>query len=112
MDKLTQYRQIAQQVVTETAAKLNSAENLEALLSVDDQHGQYLVLTDGWEGIERIYGPLVHLEVKPDAKVWLRYDGTDLEIGQELLNRGVLSTDLVLAFHSPQLREYSGYAVA
>jgi len=112
MDKLTHYQQIARQVVTEVATKLPTADPLETLLVTDDQHGQYLVLSDGWEGIERTYGPLVHIEVKPDAKVWLRYDGTDLEIGQDLLDRGVLPADLVPAFHSPQLRKYAGFAVA
>jgi hypothetical protein len=44
--------------------------------------------------------------------VWLRYDGTDLEIGLALLQKGVLASDLVLAFHSPRMRIYTGYATA
>ena len=111
MDKLAHYQQIANDIVTEIAAKLAS-NNLESLLSIDKLHGQYLVLSDGWNGIERNYGPLVHIEIKPNAKIWLRYDGTDLEIGQSLLDKGVLPSDLVLAFYSPQMRKYSGFAVA
>lgn len=110
MDKLTKYQNIASLVVTEVAQKLDVSDNMEPLLSIDKQHGQYIVLSDSWDGIDRNYGPLVHIEVKPDAKVWLRYDGTDLEIGQELLDRGVLPSDLVLAFYSPQMRKYSGFA--
>lgn len=112
MDKLIHYQDVARQIITEVAAKLRANDRQETLLSVDAEHGQYLVLSDSWEGIERQYGPLVHIEVKTNAKVWLRYDGTDLEIGQDLLDQGVLPTDLVLAFHSPQLRKYSGFAVA
>lgn len=70
------------EIVDEVASMLSSSNNTDSLLSIDDEHGQYLVLSDSWEGIERHYGSLVHIEVKPNAKVWLRYDGTDLEIGQ------------------------------
>ena len=111
MDKLTHYQQIANDIVTDLATKLAS-NNIESLLSVDNQHGQYLVLSDDWNGTERNYGPLVHIEVKDNGKIWLRYDGTDLEIGQSLLDKGVLPADLVLAFHSPQMRKYSSFAVA
>ena len=110
MDKLTHYQKLACQIVEEVASKLASSGNVESLLSTDNQHGQYLVLSDSWDGIKRNYGPLVHIEIKPDAKVWLRYDGTDLEIGQQLLDRGVLASDLVLAFHSPQMRKYTAFA--
>lgn len=112
MDKLAAYRQIARQIIEGVQAKLTQVEAYEALLAIDEQHGQYLVMTDGWDKAERTYGPLVHIEVKTDGKVWLRYDGTDLEIGQELLDRGVLASDLVLAFHSPAMRRYTPYAAA
>ena len=109
MDTLINYREIAQSIVSDIAQKLSS-QDFESILSIDQQRGQYIVLSDGWDGIERNYGPLVHIEVKPNAKVWLRYDGTDLEIGQQLLDRGVLASDLVLAFHSPQMRKYTAFA--
>ena len=112
MDKLIKYRKIAHSVITEIAQKLISSNVTESILSIDENRGQYLVLSDSWDGIERSYGPLVHIEVKEDAKVWLRYDGTDLEIGQELLDKGISTKDLVLAFHSPQMRQYTGFAVA
>jgi hypothetical protein len=39
-------------------------------------------------------------------------DGTDLDIGQQLLDEGIAKSDLVLAFHSPKMREMSDFAVA
>ena len=45
MDKLTHYQQIANDIVTDLATKLAS-NNIESLLSVDNQHGQYLVLSE------------------------------------------------------------------
>ncbi len=112
MDKLKKYCHIADLIVREIAQKLNFDNLSEAILSIDKEHRQYIVLSDGWEGAVRNYGPVVHIEVKPNARVWLRYDGTDLEVGQELLDKGVLSEDLVLAFHSPTMRKYTPYAVA
>ncbi len=112
MDKLKKYHQIADLIVREIAQKLTTDNNSEALLSIDKSHGQYIILSDGWEGTERNYGPLVHIEVKPNARVWLRCDGTDLEVGQELLDKGILAEDLVLAFYSPAMRKYTHYAVA
>lgn len=54
----------------------------------------------------------MHLEVKQDSKIWLRRDGTDLDIGQQLLDENVAKSDIILAFHSPQKRERTGFAVA
>jgi hypothetical protein len=112
MDKIIQYKQIARQIIEEVLSKLEQIKAYESLLIIDEEHGQYLLMTDGWDNVERNYGPLVHIEVKPDGKVWLRYDGTDLEIGQELLDKGVYPSDLVPAFHSPAMRRYTPFAAA
>ena len=109
MDTLKKYEKIINDVILDVSEKLSDADSI---LSIDKIHGQYLVLVDSWEGIERNYGPLVHIEIKPDGKIWLRFDGTDLEIGQELLNKGISEKDLVLAFHSPQMRKYTKFAMA
>jgi XisI protein len=114
MDKIKKYQKIVNEIILDVAQKLSSTKDIQAesLVSIDKARGQYLILSDGWEGIERTYGPLVHIEIKTDGKVWLRYDGTDLEIGQELLNEGISEKDLVLAFYSPQMRKYTKFAVA
>ena len=109
MDKLKKYEKIVNEVILDVSEKLSDADSI---LSIDKIHGQYIILMDSWEGIERNYGPLVHIEIKPDNKIWLRFDGTDLEIGQELLNKGISEKDLVLAFHSPQMRKYTKFAMA
>jgi XisI protein len=112
MDSLIKYKKIAHKVVSLVVEKISNLENYEAILSIDPIRGQYLVMSDGWDGIERNYATLVHIEVKKDAKVWLRIDATDLEIGKELLKEGVLPSDLVLAFHSSQMRKYADYSFA
>jgi uncharacterized ferredoxin-like protein len=73
----------------------------------DAKHGQYLVLTDGWEESVRQYTTVVHIEVKNDATIWLRCDATDLEIGETLIEKGASRVDIVPAFFSPQMRSYA-----
>ncbi len=41
-----------------------------------------------YEDGRRRYQPIIHLETKPNAEVWLR-DNTDLEIGQDLVGLGL-----------------------
>ncbi len=114
MDKIAKYQKIVNEIMLDVSQKAatNNSVDTETMLLIDKTRGQYVILSDSWEGIERNYGPLVHVEVKTDGKVWLRFDGTDLEIGQELLNAGVSEKDLVLAFYSPQMRKYTQFAVA
>ncbi len=112
MDKLAEYKQIARRILENVLLKLAQVKDQETLYMVDEDRGHFLVMTDGWEDGERSYGPIVHIQVKEDGKVWLRYDGTDLEIGQELLDSGVAPSDFVPAFHSPAMRRYTSFAAA
>jgi XisI protein len=113
MDKVEKYNKIACELVEQIALWSSSSKTIETMSAIDTVHGQYLLLSDGWLNNDtRVYGPLIHIEVKQDGKVWLRHDGTDLEIGQQLLDAGIASSDLVPAFYSPTTRQYTGYAVA
>lgn len=107
MDTLTNYQQIVAEVLNEINTKLTNQKDRETLLSIDHQHGQYILISDGWEDTKRYYNPIVHIEIKPDNSVWLRHDNTDLEIGQELVDRGIARKDIVLAFYSPQMRKFA-----
>jgi XisI protein len=42
----------------------------------------------------------------------VRSDGIEDGITKELVERGVPKEDIVLAFHSPEIRQYTGYALA
>ena len=81
-------------------------------LILDDERGQYLLYKNGWRGQHRIYGCVAHIEVKPDGKVWLHHDGTDLAIGQVLIDLGINKKDLVIGFHAPVMRADTEFAVA
>jgi hypothetical protein len=106
MDRLIEYQKIVSEVLAEVGEQVQTTQ-IEALLSIDHIHHQYILMADGWEGTKRYYATLVHIDLKEDAKVWLRCDNTDLEIGQMLIDRGISSQDIVPAFYSPKMREYA-----
>jgi hypothetical protein len=111
MDQLTKRKAIARAIIEEVYALYPKDGQWEPMLIVDDEHGQYLLYTDGWRYPRRFYGCVVHLEVRPDGKVYLRHDGTDLVIADWLTERGIPESEIVLAFQSPQRRKLSGFAL-
>lgn len=66
---------------------------------------------EGWENQQRVYGVLVHAEIR-DCKIWIQYDGIEDSITEELVSLGVPKDRIILAFHPPELRKYTGYAIA
>lgn len=47
-----------------------------------------------------------------DGKVWVQRDGTEDGIANELVQAGIAKEDIVLGFHKPAVRPYTGSAVA
>jgi len=47
-----------------------------------------------------------------DDKIVIQYDGTEVGIANELVARGVLKQDIVLAFHAPYLRQFTEFALS
>ncbi|MEK7254361.1 MAG: element excision factor XisI family protein, partial [Bacteroidota bacterium] len=81
MDKVAKYKKIVRQLVAEIGDEGSSSyPEIETLKVLDDENGQYLLMNSGWRGERRTYGNFLHVEVKPDGKVWLEHDGTDLEV--------------------------------
>ncbi len=109
MDRLNNYQHLIAEVLTEVAKQVQTSQ-IEALLSIDHIHGQYILIADGWEDTTRFYSTLVHIDLKEDANVWLRCDNTDMEIGQRLIEKGIASQDIVPAFFSPKMRAYTQIA--
>jgi XisI protein len=64
----------------------------------------------GWKNRRRQHGCLLHLDIKND-KIWIQHDGTEIGIANELVKLGVSKEDIVLAFHEPLVRQYTGFAV-
>ena len=44
-------------------------------------------------------------------KCWIQRDGTEDSIAYDLEAAGIPKSQIVLAFHAPDVRQYTGYAV-
>jgi len=112
MDKLTRYRKIVRDVLTPVAQRRYSVPTISHEAVFDETNDRYLILTVGWEGrVRRVHHCLIHLDII-DGKIWIQRDGTEDGIAYELEEAGVPKSDIVLAFHSEDVRPHTGYAVA
>lgn len=110
MDKVGQYRQIVEKILLEHSQVQPAYGEIEMAVLFDRERDHYQVLRSGWLQKQRVYGVLIHIDLK-DTKIWIQYDGTEVGVANELLERGIPKTDIVLAYHSPFMRQYSGFAV-
>lgn len=110
MEKIAQYRQYIQNVLQTYACHPVSQEGLEVQLGCDIERDHYYVFNVGWEKNHRNYGCVLHVDIK-DNKIWIQHDGTEIGIANELVNLGVPKEDIVLAFHSPYRRQFTGFAI-
>ena len=111
MDKITEYRNIIQDLLTEIGSHKSHSLEIETQLIFDTTRDHYQILKTGWRGYERTYGISIHIDIK-DGKVWIEQNNTDLLIAEELVEKGIPKSDIVLAFHAPYKRKYTDYAVA
>ncbi len=79
------------------------------VISRDCNH--FMLLHEGWENHRRVYGTIIHVEIR-DGKIWIHYDGIEDGITDELVAAGVPKDRIFLAFHPPEIRQHTGYAVA
>ena len=77
---------------------------------IDPEHDHYEVMQVGWDGVRRIHGSVIHLDII-DGKIWIQYDGTTRPVAEELLAAGVPREDIVLGFHPEDVRRMTDFAV-
>jgi len=113
MDKLTQYRTVVKKVLQQYADFENRAlpNDLESHLIIDETHDRYMLFRVGWRGKNRINTPVLYLHLK-NNKIWIEEDWTEDGIATDLLRADIVNRDIVLAFHHPDKRSYTEFAVA
>jgi len=111
MDKLEQYRQLIQSLLTEYVATPISNGAIESQTVFDTQQDHYQVMNVGWDGHRRVHGCVLHLDIK-DGKIWVQHNTTEMRVAHELTARGVPKEDIILGFQAPYVREYTGFGVA
>ncbi|MEA5566573.1 XisI protein [Anabaena sp. UHCC 0399] len=113
MAKLEKYREYVQRVLSEYAQRRTSHhqnDELEMQTIFDTIHDHYQLIYVGWDKGRRVYGPVIHLDIK-NEKIWIQWNGTEDDIAAELVEMGVSKQDIVLGFHTPYMRQFTDFAV-
>lgn len=116
MDKLSQYRLVIEQLLTDyyNMANSKSAQSdseVSDRLALDRDHDQYIWLRFGWSNQQKIQHIIMYLCIK-NGKIWIEEDATDLCIVDDLLAANIPENDIVLGFHPPKKRALTEFATA
>jgi len=111
MDRLATYREIVKRLITEYVTWKPSYGDIEVETIFDESQDHYELVYAGWNGYRRIHGAVIHVDIR-DGKVWIQHDGTEGGIAEELVRAGIPREHIVLAFHHPDKRKYTQFAVA
>lgn len=111
MDTLSTYRQTVRQVLAVYTDIPYAYGDICTKAVFDRDTDQYLLMTVGWNHDQRVHGCLVHIDII-NGKLWIQRDGTEQGIVTELVAAGIPKEAIVLAFHPPEIRCHTEYAVA
>lgn len=111
MDKLDRYREIVVYLIEQYGKYTPANGVIKTEKIIDRESDHYEVLHVGWQGEHRVHGSAIHLDII-DGKVWIQYDGTNRPVADALLEAGVPREDIVLAFHPPEVRQFTDFAAA
>lgn len=111
MDKLTLYRQHIQELLMERKKLRSANDPVQSEVIFDNVRDSYLLVNVGWkDNNTRIYGCVIHVDIR-DGKIWVQHDGTEEAIADQLVEKGVAKKEIVIAYHAPNLRQYTEFAV-
>lgn len=110
MDTNSTYRHLIERILIEYALIPYAYGDIQIQTVFDRDGDHYLLMLVGRDGIRRIHGCLVHVDLI-NGMIWIQRDGTEQGIARELLVAGVPREHIVLAFRSPELRQYTEFTV-
>lgn len=108
-----QYRQYIRDLLSERAQRASRqtiAPEYEVQTVFDTEQDHYQLLYVGWRGNKRDFGCILHVDIK-GGKIWIQHDGTEEGLANRLVEMGVPKQDIVLAFHEPEVREFTGFGI-
>jgi hypothetical protein len=111
MDKVGQYRKYIQTLLSQYAESDRCNDAVEVQLIFDMERDHYQWMNVGWQGFDRVYRCIIHLDIK-DERIWLQQNLTDQNPAEELVEMGVPREDIVLGLQPPYKRQYTDYGAA
>ncbi|MBC7796558.1 MAG: XisI protein [Pyrinomonadaceae bacterium] len=113
MDKIKSHADLLKEILGEYKNVVNKARNLktQSVFVTDETSGIYAWFRFGWSEKGRISTTTFFARLRDD-KIYIEEDWTENGIANDLIERGVSPKDIVLAFHPPEMRQYTDFATA
>jgi hypothetical protein len=108
---LEAYRRAIERIFEEHAAISYPQSELTCETIFDRAKDRYLLITYGRDLGKRIHYAVAHIDIV-NGKLWIRRDGTEEGIANELVALGVSKEDIVLGFKSERMRQDTEFAAA
>jgi XisI protein len=113
MDRIKKYQDLIVRLFEEYASvKPANLPDHEYQIIADTKRNHFQLVSVGWQQDRFFDNVILHLDIKPDGKIWLQINNTDWNIVDSLLENGVPTSQIVLGFITPSLRQYSQFAAA
>lgn len=111
MDRLDNYRNIIRKILKSYLNISYANADIRNRAAFDSENDEYLIISEGWQDKQHLHSCLIHIEIT-NSKIWIQCDNTEDGIANELVQAGIPKEDIVLGFHEPNVRQYTGFAVA
>ncbi|MBD2452854.1 XisI protein [Nostoc sp. FACHB-87] len=111
MDRLETYQNIIRNILKSYLNISYANADIRNRAAFDSENDEYLIISEGWNDKQHLHSCLIHIEII-NGKVWIQCDNTEDGIANELVQAGIPKEDIVLGFHEPDVRQYTGFAVA
>ncbi len=112
MDKLKKYNHIVQTILQNfVTERQNNRSEIQTLLVCDAIRNHYQIVRMGWRNGQQVFNVIFHIDIIND-KIWVQRNMSDYDIVGDIEAQGVPKSEIVLAFHTPEMRLHTGYAAA
>ena len=108
--KIKAYQQHIIAILASEALDFPLQPELEDQVIADLERNHFQLLRIGWVDDDRILQILIQIDIKPDGKIWLQENQTELRLDDELLKKGVPASDIVLGMQPPSYRQFTEFA--
>jgi hypothetical protein len=112
MDKqIKKYQNILEAFLNREANDRTIPE-IEFQVIADKQNNHFQLVETGWYQKRYIHSVIFHFQIKPNGKIWILANNTDILVAEELMKLNVPASDIVISFHPVNVRQFTGFAVA
>ncbi len=112
--KVKKYQKILTAWLEEQAIERNTSLGnvLEYQVIADTLRNHYQLVRLGWLGERFVHFMLFQLDIKPDGKVWIQQNNTEMLFIRELVEKGIDKSDFVIGFRPEYMRNLAMQASA